>query len=101
MNCGMSACGGVVLESERGSRALNRHSFVGRETRFRFVEKTVASASALVRGSTSCVSVGLMVKGRSGSLLLQKPSEKKPVTCVRCAIFAKPPALNVFAEFDG
>src|SRR5690349_12476302 len=69
--------------------------------RFRFVEKTLACASAVVRGSGSCGRAELIVNGCSVSSLFHDPNERKPVSWVRCANFLNPPTLTVCAEFDG
>ena len=69
------------------NRAPNRQSVVGCEVRFKFVENTRASASAVARGSAMTGRAELIVNGCSGSSLLHTPYEKKPVTCVLCASF--------------
>jgi len=56
--------------------------FTGRETRFKFVEKMFASASAVLLGSGSSGSAELIVNGCSGWSLLHMPYDRNPLSCV-------------------
>ena len=66
---------GVIAEAraEPPVGGSGEESAVGCDVRFRFVENTCASASALARGSAIGASAELIVNGCSGSSLLHRP----------------------------